>query len=60
MEHKFIHESKNHFRDVETRIVMETDAVTLHELLEVFEDYLKACGFHMDNLTITLEEKENS
>lgn len=31
-----------------TRVIHETDGVTLEELLEAFEDHLKGCGFSFE------------
>lgn len=41
---------------VET-IVMETEAITLSEILDTFERFLKACDYHFDGKLDFVEEE---
>lgn len=50
MRHKFMYEWGKEFdtKKPEIRVVHETDSVTLSEVVEAFENYLRGCGFIFD------------
>ena len=54
MRHRFEHYYKrpvsygDTFYPPEQKIVVETEVETVDEILDVFQSYLKACGYHFD------------
>ena len=46
--HIFIKEKDKENQYDKTRVQIEVDTDSLPDLVEAFEEYLKACGFHFD------------
>ena len=54
MKHTFI---CNDDHNAETRIELSTDAVGLDDVLDIFDNYLHACGFVFNGNVTIMDEK---
>jgi hypothetical protein len=57
MRHRFEHVYDGGFNVPATRVLVETDAEALDDVIEAFEDYLRGCGYIFTE-HIGLVEKE--
>lgn len=58
--YKFIkvRDPNNEFDICDIEIKIDSSSVTLTELVEVFEDFLKSCSYGLDGKSIEIVEKE--